>query len=90
MHLNKLRKNLMVSFSHIVLKYLTKIQSSSIHLSEKCGGDKMLKFLFFSSVVLAQDLQCNSTACPYPDDWKAVVQVHFQKKKIKKTYADFL
>ena len=74
----------MVSFSHIVLKYLTKIQSSSIHLSEKCGGDKMLKFLFFSSVVVAQDLQCNSTACPYPDDWKAVVQVHFQKKNQKK------
>ena len=37
----------------------------------------MLKLLIFSSVVLAQDpqIQCNSTACPYPDDWKAVVQV---------------
>ena len=81
-HKNKLRKDLIVSFSHNVLKYLTKIQISSIDLGEKCVGDKMLKFLFFSSVVLAQGLQCNSTACPYPDDWKAVLQVQWSLKFI--------
>ena len=30
--------------------------------------------LFFTPLILGQEPACNSTACPYPDDWAAVVQ----------------